>query len=430
MCVDLCRIDGSELSGEVTCPANKSYTHRAIFIGSFAERSVIRNVLYSDDTEATIGACTAFGAQIKRDGTTLTVISPVTLGGDRRIDAGNSATTIRIAAGIASLSPAVTTLSGDQSLRGRPMRPVLDALESLGARCTSSEGMPPISVRGRIRGGGVSVRGDVSSQFVSSLLICAPMTDLGMDVEIVGEGGLVSRPYLDATVATMEGFGAAVRTGERYRRYRVEPRRYREAEFTVPPDHSSMALLLSAAVLVGQDIVIRATESCLPQGDRAFLQILGSLGVRTSVGGGSVTVTHCPEKLDGGTFDLSDAPDLLPPLSILALKCGSPIRITNVRHARYKEADRIAAVCGELAKLGVPVEEVEDGMTLGPAKNPRGGVRLEARRDHRLFMAFSIAAMFVGGGCTVTDPGSVSVSYPDFVPEMARLGARIGAGAR
>ena len=108
-------------------------------------------------------------------------------------------------------------------------------------------------------------------------------------------------------------------------------------------------------------------------------------------------MTHCPEKLDGGTFDLPDAPDLLPPLSVLALKCRSPIRITDVRHARYREADRIAAVCCELAKLGVAVEEAEDGMTLGPARNPRGGARLDSRKDHGLFMAFSIAAMFVGG---------------------------------
>ncbi len=413
-----CRVEKSELSGEIACPASKSYTHRAIFMGALSGRSTIRNVLDSADTQATVDACLALGAQIRRDGDTVTVISPVTLERDCIIDAKNSGTTIRIAAGIAALSPSTTTLSGDASIRGRPMQPVLDALEAMGARCTSAGGRPPITIQGRIPGGEVSIPGDVSSQFVTSLLICAPLTDSGITVNI--EGRLVSRPYLEATIRAMERFGVRVKTIGRYQKYRIEPQQYQDAEFTVPPDASSLALLLAASVLVGKNMSIRAPRSDLPQADMAFLGILGELGAQVRADGDVITASS-PEGLRGGSFDLSDAPDLLPPLSILALRCKSPLEITSVEHARHKETDRIAVICEELAKIGVGVEERRDGMRLEPG-DALHGAHLDSKNDHRLFMAFSIAAMYVGG-CTVSDPGSVSVSYPGYVQAMQGIGA-------
>ena len=364
-----CKIKRSNLSGTIVCPANKSYTHRAIFMGALSGNSTIKNMLYSADTKATIEACAAFGARIKRDKCTVTISEPIAPEKDCTINVRNSGTTIRIATGIAALWPVTTTLTGDKSIQGRPMQPILDALVSIGARCSSAHGMPPLTVRGRVSGDKVHITGDISSQFITSLLICAPLTEHGITINIQGE--LVSRPYLDATIATMDRFGVKVDTITEYQRYRIEPQQYIGSEFTVPPDFSSMALLLAAAVLVGDDLTIRAPSSDLPHGDRAFFEMLKRLGINVNIHRDSITVDS-PDKLDGGTFDLADSPDLLPPLSILALKCKTPLNITNVKHARYKETDRIALMCKELAKLGMHVNEKEDGMVLSQGELLRG----------------------------------------------------------
>lgn len=416
-----CRVSKSVLSGTISCPPNKSYTHRAVFLSSLANgKSTIRNVLLSRDTLATIGACRSLGAKISIDGPTLTVegtggVNPTSA----EIDASNSGTTIRIAAAIASLADAKITLTGDASLRKRPMQPLLDALTSLGATCTSTGGSPPITILGRIPGGSASISGSVSSQFVSALLIAAPKTEKGITLEI--EGDLVSKPYLDATIATMKKFGVSVDAVLPYKKYRVPRQEYAASDFTVPADFSSMALLLSAAVMVGGDMQISAPIGDLPQGDRDMISFLEQMGARILIG--ETVRVVAPPTLSGGRFDLSNTPDLLPPLAILALKSSGPIEIYNVKHARFKETDRIAILARELSKIGVSVSEREDGLVLEAPRAP-SGADLDSADDHRLFMAFCIVGMFVGN-CTVTDPQSVDVSYPNFISEMNRLGGKI-----
>ena len=427
-----CRVEKSRISGRVDRPPpNKSYTHRAVFIASLAGggSSRIDNALLSADTAATVDACRAFGADIRRQGgSSLAVRGPVCRGaGAPGIDARNSGTTMRMAAAVASLFAEETALTGDSSLQKRPMRPLLDALEGMGARCSSAGGRPPVRVRGRIAGGDVTVPGDVSSQFVSALLIAAPLTDSGINIAIAGD--LVSKPYLDATIATMRRFGVSVQTLIPYRRYRVAPQAYRPAVFAVPADSSSLALLLSAAALNGDVTVGAVMDDRLPQGDEAFIDILERLGADVRVCDEWVSVAS-PGRLRGGRFDLSNSPDLLPPLAILALHCSGPLEIVNVGHARLKETDRIAILSRELRKLGVGVEERGDGLLLTPPPRPplppQPGrvIELDSENDHRLFMALCIAGTYVGG-CTVTDPESVAVSYPDFVDVLNGLGARI-----
>ncbi|HEX9846748.1 MAG TPA: 3-phosphoshikimate 1-carboxyvinyltransferase, partial [Candidatus Nitrosotenuis sp.] len=336
------------------------------------------------------------------------------------VDASNSGTSIRIAAAVAALREGKTVLTGDESLKKRPMKPLLDALESLGAKCSSNDGRPPLTISGRMRGGEVSIPGNVSSQFISALLVAAPLTEKGVALNIISD--LVSKPYLDATIITMEKFDVKVKVLDQYKKYKIEPQQYNSTTITIPSDFSSVALLLSAAVLVGRDLTIKASVGNLAQGDEAIIDILGKLGVNVSMDSNTITVKS-PEKLRGGKFDLANTPDLLPPLSILALKSEFPIELYNVRHARFKETDRIAILARELQKLGINVTEKEDGLILGPPKELRGA-SLNSENDHRLFMAFCIAAMYVGG-CTVSDSDSVDVSYPSFVSDMSRAGAKI-----
>jgi 3-phosphoshikimate 1-carboxyvinyltransferase len=417
-----CKVEKSKISGEIICPPNKSYTHRAIFLASLAgKNSTVENVLLSADTKATIEACEKFGAEIEVENSSIIVKNPINTGTKvPEINTENSGTTIRIASGIAGLFSEEITLTGDSSLQKRPMQPLLDALTSIGAQCSSTDGKPPIKIKGKITGGEVKIPGNFSSQFISALLICAPLTEKGINLTI--EGNLVSKPYLDATISTMRKFGVTVQTLIPYKRYNITPQIYKECTFTVPIDFSSLALLLSANVLNGEDITIKGNMGNLPQGDEVFIDFLEQLGVQITMDDEQIQI-KTPEKLNGGKFDLSNSPDLLPPLAILALKSSKPIEIFNVKHARLKETDRIAIVSRELVKLGINIQEKEDGLIL-EASEKISGADLKSEEDHRLFMAFCIAGMYVGN-CSVTDPESVKVSYPNFVEEMNRMGARI-----
>ena len=417
-----CRVEKSEIDGDIECPANKSYTHRAIFLASLAiDKSIIKNILRSEDTKATINTCKNFGVEIKDVGNDITVTSASELKiHSNTIDAANSGTTIRIAAAIASLANDKITLTGDSSLKKRPMQPLLDALEYLGAQCTSSNGSPPISVKGRIKGGEVKIPGNISSQFISALMITAPKLENGLVININSK--LVSKPYIDATIAIMKKFGVDVETKTPYKKYIIPEQNYKATTITIPSDFSSLALLLVAAVLLGENLTIKASTGSMPQADEAIIDILEMMGVIITLNKNTIKIKS-PEKLDGGKFDLSNSPDLIPAIAILSLKASKPIEIFNVEHARYKETDRIAIIARELSKLGIKVEEKKDGLILNNS-NSLTSANLNSENDHRLFMAFCIAGMYVGN-CTISDPDSVKISYPNFISEMKRVGCKI-----
>ncbi len=417
-----CRVEQSKLNGVLSCPPNKSYTHRAIFLASLVNgKSLIKNVLRSRDTNATIEICRQLGAEITEAGSNLKIKGISKYEKDElTLDASNSGTTIRIAAAISALRQSKTVLTGDESLVKRPMRPLLDALESLGAKCSSNEGRPPLEITGKIIGGEVSIPGNVSSQFISALFIAAPLTEKGISINISSE--LVSKPYLDATIFTMKKFGVDVETLAPYKKYHIAPQHYKHATVTIPSDFSSVALLLSAAVLNGEDFTVKVSIGELAQGDETVIDILTQMGADVSLNNNIIKV-KCHDRLSGGRFDLSNTPDLLPPLAILGLKCNSPLEFYNVKHARFKETDRIAILVRELKKLGLEITEKDDGMIIMPPTSLRGA-ELDSEEDHRLFMAFCIAGMYVGN-CTISDPESVDVSYPSFVADMNHVGAKI-----
>ena len=417
-----CRVEKSEVSGKIVCPSNKSYTHRAIFLATLTDgKSIIKNILKSGDTNATINACKNFGVEIKETGDNITVNSSGGLKLDGGfIDAANSGTTIRFATAISALSEGKTVLSGDQSLNKRPMKPLLDALESLGAKCSSTNGNPPISVSGRIKGGEIQIPGNISSQFISALMITAPKLENGIILNVRDK--LVSKPYVDATITAMKKFGVNVETVIPYQKYIIPEQSYKPTTFTVPSDFSTISLLLSAAVLLGENLTIQMSMGDMPQADEAIIDILEIMGIVVTLDKNTIKIKS-PEKLDGGKFDLSDSPDLIPAVAILALKTSKPIEIFNVKHARYKETDRIAVLARELSKLGIKVVEKNDGLIL---KNSGSltGADLNSENDHRLFMACCIAGMYVGN-CIVSHPESVKISYPDFFQDMKRIGCRI-----
>ena len=197
-----CKINKSQLNGDIICPPSKSYTHRAIFLAALSDgKSIVKNALYASDIRSTIDACKIFGVDVHESGDVISIDNSINLEGEGGIiDVVNSGTTIRIATAIAAISPNKTILSGDSSIKNRPMKPLLDSLESLGAKCVSDDGKPPITISGTIKGGEVKILGDVSSQFISALLIIAPRLQNGLELNI--EGNIVSVSYTHLTLPT------------------------------------------------------------------------------------------------------------------------------------------------------------------------------------------------------------------------------------
>jgi len=418
----------SKIGGRVRCPSSKSYSHRAIAIASLAVReSTITNALLARDTLATLVACQALGAVVKHDGSTLHikgrhVFDPP----ENVINAENSGTTIRIMAAISALTQkGYTVLTGDESLRKRPMQPILDALAQLGveAYSTKGNGSPPIVVRGGgIRGGTIVVDGSISSQFISGLLISGIYADSEIVIRI--KDNLVSKPYVIATLATMKQFGVSVDHSTDMLEYEIKCKKYRATKFDIPSDFSTAALILAAGALVGEKIKVMGMNFAMPQGDSQIIEILKQMGcsIKVDKEKGEVIVQGTDE-LEGGDFNLGDTPDLLPVVSILALKAKRPVTITGVAHARVKETDRVTNIAQELVKFGARIKEFQDGLkitTVRPLKN----ASLEAHNDHRLFMAFTIASMMTERS-VVAGAESVDVSYPNFILDMKDLGARI-----
>tara|TARA_B100000003_G_scaffold60818_1_gene54317 strand:- start:1197 stop:2459 length:1263 start_codon:yes stop_codon:yes gene_type:complete len=417
-----CKIQKSKLKGRIVCPANKSYTHRAIFLAALSDgKSIVKKILRSNDTIATINACRGFGIEVEEMENNVTIKNTIdSTVQNSMINAENSGTTIRIAIAIAALSGGNTRLTGDDSLRKRPMQPILDALETMGVETESEDGKPPINIKGKIQGKEISIKGDISSQFISALLIIAPRLPDGLTINIEGE--LVSKPYVDLTIAIMKKFGVEVKIEEEYKRYNVSHQIYKPTTFSIPSDFSNLALLLAANVLLDDGLNIEISLGDMPQGDEAIVDILEKLGVNVRLEEEMIT-TESPELLNGGKFDLSNTPDLLPAIAILALKSEKPIEMFNVKHARYKETDRIAILSRELKKIGLDVEEKEDGMIVKKSGELHSA-ELNSENDHRMFMAFSIVGMFIGD-CTVSDPDAVKVSYPEFIEDMKNVGANL-----
>jgi len=416
------KIQKSKLNGKIVCPANKSYTHRAIFLAALSDgKSIVKKILRSNDTLATISACRGFGVEVEEVENNVTIKNTIdSTVQSSMINAENSGTTIRIAIAIAALSGGQTTLTGDESLKKRPMRPILEALETMGVETESDDGKPPIHINGKIEGKEINIKGDISSQFISALMIIAPRLPDGLIINV--EGNLVSKPYVELTIAIMKKFGVGVVIEEEYKRYIVSHQIYKPTTFSIPSDFSNLALLLAANVLLGDGLKIEISLGDMPQGDEAIVDILERLGVNVTLENDIIT-TESPDVLKGGKFDLSDTPDLLPAIAILALKSEKAIELFNVKHARYKETDRISIISRELKKIGLDVEEKDDGMILRKSSELHPA-ELNSENDHRLFMAFSIVGMFVGE-CTVSDPDAVKVSYPEFISDLVNTGAKI-----
>lgn len=339
------------------------------------------------------------------------------------IDARNSGTTMRLMTGIASLLPSETTLTGDSSLVARPMAPLVDALEELGASAhyLGKRGAPPLTVSGPIKGGKAGIRADVSSQFISSLLIAC--TQKAGDTSIDLRGALRSGPYVRITLDVLRDFGASVKEREGGYEVRGEQRLARDT-YRVPGDYSSAAFPLAAAAITGGEVTVRDLEKDSLQGDRAVVDVLERFGVRVTRDADAVTVAAEPSGLQGCELDVKDTPDLFPIAAVVAAVASGTTVIVGGETLRHKESDRIAATTEFLRRMGADITPTKDGCTVTGGRRLRGA-EIDTRGDHRIFMAAAIAGLAATGDTVVQDNDSYAVSYPGFMRDMHQLGCRM-----
>lgn len=419
-------IDKSSINGEVFAPPSKSYTHRAITLGSLSRETLIRRPLLSADTLATVRACEMLGATIEKKDEDLRIrgFEGKPQVPDDVIDVANSGTTLRLMTAVSALTNGITVLTGDASLRTRPNGPLLEVLNKLGVRACSTRGneRAPLIVEGGLEGAIVQIDGSISSQFISALLIACPLAKTSTTLSIVGE--LKSKPYVDVTLEMLHLAGAEIHMDNNNRIKFIIPgkQKYALKEYTVPGDFSSASYLLAAAAVTDSEVTVKNLFRS-KQGDMVIIQTLAKMGadIRWDMETGVVTIKG-GKPLKAITFDAGATPDLVPTVAVLAAVAEGTTRIENAEHVRYKETDRLHALAMELPKLGVEVKEEKDSLTITGGK--LHGADLHGWHDHRIVMALSIAGM-VAGNTTIDTAESISVSYPTFFKDMGDLGAKM-----
>ncbi len=425
-----------EVGGIVVLPGSKSITNRALLLAALAKgTSTLHNLLHSDDTRYMTNALESLGINIRQPThaptTTRTVVGAggplaaapsdeYSANSPLQLQLGMAGTAYRPLTAALSLGVGSFDLLGNSRMSERPIGHLVDALRQLGAEITylKAENFPPVRVTGTgLRGGEVSIRGDISSQFLTSLLLSAPLADTPVTINIEGE--LVSKPYLDITLALMRSFGASV-THTDYAVFQVEPGEYIAADnYLIEGDASNASYFLAAGAITGNGITVQGIGKNSVQGDVAFTEVLRAMGASVEIAEQTISVT--PGKLSAIDMDLNHIPDAAMTAAVLALFAEGTTHLRNLYNLRVKETDRLAALATELTKLGAEVIEGRDFLSITPPTELKH-VSIDTYDDHRMAMCFSLIAL-AGVPVTINDPGCVAKTFPDFFDVFAKVAA-------
>jgi 3-phosphoshikimate 1-carboxyvinyltransferase len=400
---------------EISAPPSKSFTHRALILAALAEgRSVITNPLVCNDTNYTLSALEKMGTKINQ-----TKDSIIVHGKSGKLETkkqiiylGNSGTSLRLLTGLATLSTEEIVLTGSKRLQERPMAPLIQALTDWGAEifCLKETGRAPITVKPGLMGGVTSLRGDISSQFFSSLLLVSPFAK--SDCKIRSTTKISSQPYIDLTLQLMEKFGVQTKHKDEAFDMAVG-QRYQANNCIVEGDYSSASYLFAMVAICGGKIKVTGLNPESLQPDKKILACLEKMGCSIVSGANWWKVSRHPkETIEGIKINMEDAPDIVPTLAAVSYFAKSPTTITNIGHLRFKESDRILALANELQKLGATVEQTDDSLTIYPSTKKQGGV-IETYNDHRIAMAISLIGMKVPN-VHISNPNCVKKSFPEF----------------
>ena len=411
------RIHPGRVAGTLQAPSSKSHTHRAYLLAALSGNGSIRHALESDDTKATLDC-------LGRLGFLSTVLPHETrIGGTFRaardpLDAHESGTTLRLMTGFAAIHPAETRFVAAAGLAKRPMQPLLDALRQLGATVAADTKHAPFAIRGPLKGGDANLRGDLSSQFLSSLLLAAPLAP--SDTTIHVDGPITSRPYVDITLHQLRHHGVDIREDRSTFRIRGS-QRVRQKPYDVPGDFSSAAFFLAAAAITNCDLTVENLPRDDPQGDRRIVDQLRTLGVQLEPGERSVRVKG--GNLVGADIDVGATPDLFPALAVVAACAQGRTRLVGAPHLRTKESDRIRSMAVNLTNAGLTVKELPDGLEIVGGK-PKG-TKIQSFGDHRIAMAMSVLALGAYGESILPDENVVAKSYPGFFMDLKRVAPEV-----
>ena len=409
------------VSGTIRPPGSKSITNRALIIAALADgESRLTGVLDSQDTRVMIDSLRRLGIDVSHDPEASTCRLT---GCGGRIEAEraelfveNSGTSIRFLTAMCALGAGHYTLDGIPRMRERPISDLVDALNALGANVSASDtGCPPVEVNGNgLPGGQALIAGNISSQYLSGLLMSAPYAQ--SPVSLVVDGELVSRPYVTMTLAMMESFGADVVWPDDLSRFDVSPKQYLGREYAIEPDASAASYLFGVAAVTGGSVTVTGLHRNALQGDVHFVSALQQMGCRVAWGDDRITVTGA--ELRGIDIDMNAISDTAQTLATVAVFADSPTTIRNVGHMRHKETDRVAAVVTELKRAGIRAEETEDGLKVYPGQ-PQPA-EIETYDDHRMAMSFSLLGLRAEGIC-ILDPECTGKTYPGFFEDLAAL---------
>jgi 3-phosphoshikimate 1-carboxyvinyltransferase len=429
------------IRGRIRPPGSKSITLRAMLCAALAEgESLLVGAADCDDAHAMQGALQALAAQGEQSrfrgvnvplGSSAFVAAKIgtvpglaicgcggrLAGGKVELWAADSGAAARFLMAAAALGHGEYRIDGSPQLRRRPMRDLLDALRQLGVDAVAEQGNGrlPAVVRGRgLRGGQATVAGEVSSQFASALAMAAPYAQYNMALTIAGE--IVSRPFLDMTLAVMRSFGAEAAESSSGHFVISAPRAYRGRRYDIEPDATAAGYFLAAAAMTQGEVFVEGLARASIQGDIAFCDCLRRMGCRVQWADDGVSVQG--GQLRGIEADLRDLPDAAPTLAVAALVAKGPTTIRGAAHLRHKESDRIAALAAELRKLGGEIHELDDGLKIIPGK--LHGALLDPHGDHRLAMSFALAGLIVPG-VAINNPQCVEKTYPAFFRDLQRL---------
>ncbi len=413
--------------GSVTVPGSKSITNRAMVLAALTTGGVVdcelNGALRSEDTEVMVEALRILGFRVMANWPS----AKVAIGREEyhgRIPAAqanlhvaNSGTTMRFLTAMVGLGKGRYRLDGVPRMRERPIEDLLVALRQLGVRAVSESGngCPPVIVESDgLSGGKVTIKGDISSQFLSGLLMVAPFAS--RDIEIAVEGELVSWPYVAMTVAMMQKWGLVVDTiaGHQFR-----IRGQQESGllyYDIEPDASAASYFWGAAAITHGTITVRGLTGHSLQGDVRFVEVLEQMGCSIVRGDTGLTVRGAP--LHGIDIDMNDISDTVMTLGAVACFADGPTTIRNVAHIRHKETDRLAALATELRRLGAEVDEFADGLTITP--RPLHGAEVETYNDHRMAMSLALVGLKVPG-VVIRNPGCVAKTYPGFFQDLEKL---------
>ena len=420
------------LNATVRVPGSKSLTNRALLIASLANGTThLTNALFSDDSRYFAKALQTLGFDVQLDEANFSM-TVTGLGGKipakkAELFIGNAGTAARFLSAFLTLGHGEYILDGEPRMRERPIRDLVDSLTQLGAKLEPTNDCPPVKISANgLPGGKTTITGDISSQFLSALLMVAPYAQKPIEVTLSTD--LNSKPYVDMTIAIMKDFGVEVhRNG--YQSFTVPITNYQlpVTNYPIESDASAASYFFAAPAICGGTVTVENISRKSVQGDVGFLDVLQQMGCTIQETDNCLLVTG-HSQLHGIDIDMRDIPDTAQTLAAVAPFASSPTRIRGIASARVKETDRVHATCTELARLGVQVEEHADGMTIYPCKTFKPS-NVQTYNDHRMAMSFSLIGLRFDG-VTIENPSCVSKTFPNFFEVLNSLSPRERAGVR